>query len=94
MSLRNREFSRPFPIGPDYTTIATETVPQGFYVCTGSDCRLTFETPTRRETELDHISQVPASGTGSARAAHNLEGLLQFGTSSATVRLSCRAAAP
>lgn len=90
------------PTGPSFTTIVTQEVPRGFYVInaksvlitsasTGSDCLLTYQLPGGAETEADRSNQALTNHSVTARSTHNLQRLLQFGTSSATLRLKCRA---
>jgi hypothetical protein len=90
------------PTGPSFTTIVTQTVPRGFYVInaktvlitsasTGSDCVLTYQLPGQAEKEADRSNQPLTNHSVTARSTHNLQRLLQFGTSSATLRLKCRA---
>ena len=91
------------PIGAAFTTIVTQTVQPGFYsifaktviitsVSTGSDCILTYDTGGG-EVEADRSNQSPFNSSETARTTHNLQRLLQFGTTSATLRLKCRAGA-
>jgi len=79
----------------------TQTVAPGFYVfvaktviitdtSTGSDCRLTYDTGGG-EVQADASSQSPFNSSVTARTTHNLQRLLQFATTSATIRLECRA---
>ena len=90
------------PTGPGFTTIVTQAVPRGFYVInaktvlitsqsTGSDCILTYQLPGGSEKEADRSNQALTNHSVTARSTHNLQRLLQFGTSSATLRLKCRA---
>lgn len=87
--------------GPGFTTVVTQRVRPGFYVflaktvlitqsSTGSDCILTYDLGSG-EVEADRSNQAPFNSSVTARTTHNLQRLLQFGSSSATVRLKCRA---
>jgi hypothetical protein len=89
------------PAGPAFTTIVTQVVPQGFYVInaktvlitdksTGSDCVLTYQLPGGAEVEADRSNQPLVNLSVTARSTHNLQRILQFGQSSATLRLKCR----
>jgi hypothetical protein len=79
----------------------TQHVNPGFYVfiaktviitdtSTGSDCILTYDTGGG-EVEADRSNQSPFNSSATARTTHNLQRLLQFATTSATIRLECRA---
>jgi hypothetical protein len=92
------------PTGPGFTTVVTQTVPEGFYVITakatlitsqttGSDCVLTYQLPGGSEIDADRSNQPMYNTSVTSRATHNLQRLLQFGQSSATLRLKCRAGA-
>jgi hypothetical protein len=81
--------------------VVTQAVPAGFYVfigkttittntSTGSDCLLTYDLGNG-EVEADRSNQSPFNSSVTARTAHNLQRLLQFGSSGATIRLKCRA---
>ena len=87
--------------GPGFTTVVTQDVRPGFYVfvaktviitssSTGSDCILTYDVGNG-EVEVDRSNQSPLNSSVTARTTHNLQRLLQFGRSSATIRLKCRA---
>jgi hypothetical protein len=87
--------------GPGFTTVVTQSVRPGFYVfvakaviitssSTGSDCILTYDIGSG-EVEADRSNQAPFNSSVTARTTHNLQRLLQFGSSSATIRLKCRA---
>jgi hypothetical protein len=87
--------------GPGFTTVVTQRVRPGFYVfvaksviitssSTGSDCILTYDLGNG-EVEADRSNQAPFNSSVTARTTHNLQRLLQFGSSSATIRLKCRA---
>jgi hypothetical protein len=65
------------------TVITTET-------STGSDCILTYDTGGG-EIEADRSNQSPFNSSVTARTTHNLQRLLQFAATSATIRLECRA---
>ena len=91
------------PAGAGFTTIVTQTVTPGFYVfvakttiitstSTGSDCILTYNTG-QGDVEADRSNQSPLNSSVTARTTHNLQRLLQFGKTRATVRLKCRAGA-
>jgi hypothetical protein len=87
--------------GPGFTTVVTQNVRRGFYVfvaktviitgtSTGSDCILTYDVGNG-EVEADRSNQSPFNSSVTARTTHNLQRLLQFGRSPATIRLKCRA---
>jgi hypothetical protein len=89
--------------GPSFTTIVTLHVDPGFYVFvaktviavvatdtgTSSDCILTYDTGAG-EVVADRSNQPLPSVGPTPRTTHNLQRLLQFGTS-ATIGLECRA---
>jgi hypothetical protein len=89
------------PAGPAFTTVVTQNVGRGFYVflaktviitssSTGSDCILTYDIGGG-EVEADRSNQAPFNSSVTARTTHNLQRLLQFGNTRATLRLKCRA---
>jgi hypothetical protein len=57
---------------------------------TGSDCVLTYQLPGGGEVEADRSNQPLVNLSVTARSTHNLQRVLQFGQSSATLRLKCR----
>jgi hypothetical protein len=92
------------PPGPGFMTIVTLHVDPGFYVFaaktviavvgadagTGSDCIVTYDTGGG-ELDADRSNQPLPNIGPTPRATHNLQRLLQFGGTSATIRLKCRA---
>lgn len=87
--------------GPAFTTVVTQNVRPGFYVflaktvittssSTGSDCILTYDIGGG-EVEVDRSNQAPYNSSVTARTTHNLQRLLQFRDTRATIRLKCRA---